>query len=77
MGWDKSSLLLTAGFPLRAQRVMQALTDGIGKRKQLAITVEFDRLLCSIKDNLAVMATLEMNLQHAFQVIVHVPVQIT
>ena len=77
MDRDKSSLLLTAGFPLRAQRVMQALTDGIGEREQLAIAIKLNCLLRCIKNNLAMMATLEMNFQHAFQVIVHVPVQIT
>lgn len=68
--------LLTAGFPLCAQRVMQALTDGIGERKQLTIAIKFDCLLRGIKNNLAVMATLEMKLQHAFQLFIHVPVQV-
>jgi hypothetical protein len=55
---------------------MEALTHLAGKRKELAVTIELDRFLRRIKDNLAMMATLEMDLQHALQFVVHVPVQI-
>ena len=55
---------------------MQPFTNSIRKRKELAITVELDRFLRRIKNDLAVMATLEMDLQHALQFVVYVPVQI-
>lgn len=55
---------------------MEPLTHIAGKRKELAVTIELDRFLRRIKDNLAVMAALEMDLQHALQFVVHVAVQI-
>ena len=80
--WKKSGVKISgqlpgSGFPLRTQRLMQPVTDCVWKREELAVAIKFNRLLCCIKDNLAVMATLEMNFQHAFQLIVHVDVQLT
>ncbi len=55
---------------------MQTLTDSAWKRKQLAVTIEFNRLLCRVEDHLAVMATFQMNFQHLPQFIVQVSIQI-
>jgi hypothetical protein len=68
--------LLGAGFPFHAERVMQPLTHPVGKRKELAVTIKFDRLLCRIKDDLAVMTALKMDFQHALKFVVYFTVQI-
>jgi hypothetical protein len=73
---NRNAQLLGARFPLRVESVMEPLTHFAGKRKELAVTIEFDRFLRRIKDNLAVMAALEMDLQHALQFVVYVAVQI-
>ena len=55
---------------------MQPFTNSIRKRKDLAVAIKFDRLLRRIKDDLAVMAALEMDFEHALQFVVYVAVQI-
>jgi hypothetical protein len=56
---------------------MQPVADCIRKRKEFAIAIKLNGLLRRVKDNLAVMAALEMYFQHAFQFIVHIAVEVT
>ena len=79
--WKKSGVKISgqlpgSGFPLRTQRLMQPVTDCVWKREELAVAIKFNRLLRRIKDNLTMVAALEMHFQQAFQFIVHVAVQV-
>src|SRR5579875_4111534 len=73
---NRAFRLLGPGFPLRAQGVMEALTNPAGKREELAVTVEFNGLLRGVENHLAVMATFQMSCQHLSQFIVQVSIQI-
>jgi hypothetical protein len=67
---NRAAELLGPGFPLCAQSIVQALSDRVWKWKELAVTIKFDSLLGGIKDNLAVVAALDVGFQHALQLVV-------
>ena len=55
---------------------MQTIPNGVGKRKEFTVAIEFDGLSRRIKNDLAVIATLKVKLQSPFQIVVQIPVQI-
>lgn len=55
---------------------MEALPDGAGERKKLAVTVKLNRLARGVKNHLTMLAHLQVCFEVPLQFLVNVPVQV-